>query len=287
LNPLPTQAAPDSTALRVALWRALHLLVDAAPPVFEDSWALRLAAPDAGWRARPDMDPLFTKPFRASIVARARCIEDLVLEHAERGVSQYVILGAGLDTFAQRHANSRANLSVFEIDRPGPQRWKQQRLGELGVRIPDWLKFVPVDFEAGAAWWTQLQGAGFDAARPAVIASTGVSMYLSQQAIAATLRQVATLAAGSTFAMTFLLPLELSDPEIRPGLERAVQAARASGTPFVSFFTPAQIIAMARAAGFRDVRHVSADALAQRYFSGRTDGLRPPGGGEKILLAAI
>src|SRR5690348_3299509 len=95
-------AQPDNTAVRVALWRALHLEVDAAPPVLEDRIGLAIAAPGDGWRERPDMHPRFTAGFRASIVARARFIEDLVAEAAERGVTQYVILGAGLDTFAQR-----------------------------------------------------------------------------------------------------------------------------------------------------------------------------------------
>jgi hypothetical protein len=85
--------------------------------------------------------------------------------------------------------------------------------------------------------------------------------------------------------MTFLLPLELADPEVRPGLERAVQGAQASGTPFVSFFTPAEILAMGRGAGFKDVQHVSAATLTQRYFAGRTDGLRPPNNAEELLVA--
>src|SRR5215469_10476413 len=93
-------AAPDSTAVRVALWRALHLQVDPPPHIFEDEVGLKLAAPDEGWHRRPDMDPHFTQLFRASIVARARFIEDLVVEQASRGAAQYVILGAGLDTFA-------------------------------------------------------------------------------------------------------------------------------------------------------------------------------------------
>ena len=134
---------PDPTAVRVALWRALHVEVDAPPHVLTDQLGLALADPDDEWRRRPDMDPRGTQPFRASIVARARFIEDLVTSEAERGVSQYVILGAGLDTFAQRRPELASRLRVFEIDRPGPQAWKRQRIGELGLALPN---LVPVDF---------------------------------------------------------------------------------------------------------------------------------------------
>jgi methyltransferase (TIGR00027 family) len=198
--------APDNTAVRVALWRALHVLVDGSPHVLEDEIGLQLAAPDEGWRDRPDMHPERTKLFRASIVARARFIEDLVAEESDRGVAQYVILGAGLDTFAQRRTELASRLTVFEVDQPGTQQWKRNRLVELGNAIPPWLRLVPVDFEAGDDWLQRLIDAGFDVSKPAVVTSTGVSMYITKDATAATLRQVATLAAGSTFAMSFILP---------------------------------------------------------------------------------
>lgn len=276
-------AAPDSTAVRVALWRAMHVQVDPPPHVLEDEIALRLAAPDDGWRRRPDMDQHATRLFRASIVARARFIEDLVVEQAGRGVSQYVILGAGLDTFVQRRPEIASSLKVFEVDQPGPQAWKRRRLIELGFGIPEWLRLVPVDFEAGGSWWEQLETAGFDAGQPAVVASTGVSMYLTDDAIAATLRQIAVLAPGSTLAMTFILPLEFAEPEERPGFEAAEQGARAAGTPFISFFTPPEMLALAREAGFRQVQHVLAATLTECYFAGRADGLRP--GSEALLVA--
>ncbi|MGF6810454.1 methyltransferase (TIGR00027 family) [Paraburkholderia sp. Clong3] len=281
----PRHIAPDSTAARVALWRALHVQADAPPHVLEDEVGLQLLAPAEDWRSRGDMDPRFTRPFRASIVARARFIEDLVVEQTGRGVDQYVILGAGLDSFAQRRPDIASRLTVFEVDPPGPQTWKRQRLGELGFGLPDWLRFVPVDFEAGDSWRQRLVAEGFDESRPAVVVSTGVSMYLTKEANAATLREVAGLARGSTFAMTFLLPLEMADPDVRPGLEMAEKGARASGTPFISFFMPQQMIAMAHEAGFDDARHVSAADLTQRYFAARTDGLRPPGNAEELLVA--
>jgi methyltransferase (TIGR00027 family) len=160
-------AAPDSTAVRVALWRAIHVQVDSPPHVLEDEIGLKLVAPDDSWRRRPDMDPPATSLFRASSAARARFIEDLVGERADRGVSQYVILGAGLDTFAQRRPEIASSLKAFEVDQPGAQAWKRQRLIELGFGIPEWLRLVPVDFEAGGSWWGRLAASGFDASRPA------------------------------------------------------------------------------------------------------------------------
>jgi methyltransferase (TIGR00027 family) len=278
------EVAPDNTAVRVALWRALHVEADAPPHVLEDEVGLKLVAPEEGWRDRPDMSP-FTRPFRASIVARARFIEDLVAAQADLGVGQYVILGAGLDTFAQRRPEYAGRLKVFEIDQPGPQAWKRGRLFALGWGVPAFLRLVPVDFEAGDAWWVQLTAAGFDPARPAIVASTGVSMYLTRNAITATLRQIATLPPGSTLAMSFMLPIEMAEPQLRAGFERAAAGARASGTPFLSFFTPTEMLMLAREAGFRQVQHVSAGALAHRYFSGRADGLRPPDNAEELLVA--
>ncbi|MFC8914810.1 class I SAM-dependent methyltransferase [Streptomyces sp. NPDC057116] len=278
--------AMDETALRVALWRALHLRVDAPPHVLEDEIGLRLAAPGDAWCHRPDMERRATGRMRASIVARARFLDDLVVERARRGVTQYVVLGAGLDTFAQRRPEIASGMRVFEVDRPGPQAWKRQRLTELGFDLPDWLRFVPVDFEAGRSWWERLSAAGFDPGRPAVVASTGVTMYLTKDATAATLRQVARLAPGSTLATTFMLPLDLVAPDERPLLEATEASARAAGTPFLSFFSPPEMRALARESGFREVRHVSAASLARLYFAGRTDGLRPSSA-EELLVATV
>jgi methyltransferase (TIGR00027 family) len=267
-------ATPDSTAVRTDLWRALHLEVEAPPHVLEDRIGLQLAAPDPDWRQRPDMNEYATAGVRASIVARARFIEDLVAERAGHGVGQYVLLGAGLDTFAQRRPEIASRITVFEVDQPGPQAWKRQRLLELGFGVPEWLRLVPVDFET-TSWWDGLLANGFDADKPAVVASLGVSMYLTREATAATLRQSAALAPGSTLAMTFLRPVELIEPE-EQAMHRATDAAaRASGTPFISYYSPDEILAMTRDAGFTTARHVTADDLTQRYFADRRDGLRP------------
>lgn len=276
---------PDSTAVRTALWRALHIYADAPPHVFEDEVGLKLVAPDDDWRKRPDMGS-FTKPFRAAILARARFIEDLVEEQVSRGVGQYVILGAGLDSFAQRKPELASQLRIFELDQPESQEWKRQRLLAIGFGVADHLKLVPADFEAGDNWLERLVLSSFDDRRPAVVTSTGVSMYLTKDAIMTTLRQIATLAPGSTFVMSFLCPIEMLDPEVRIGVERAAEGARASGTPWISFFKPDEIMILAREAGFKNVQHVSSENLAERYFAGRADGLRPPNNSEELLVAA-
>jgi methyltransferase (TIGR00027 family) len=279
-------SAPDSTAVRVALWRALHLEVDDALHVITDAIGLRLARPDPDWRTRGDMIPAATAAFRASIVARARFIDDLVCAQADAGVEQYVILGAGLDTFAQRRPDVTDTLRIYEVDQPGTQAWKRRRLREEGHPLPDGLRLIPVDFESGESWWDALLTNGFDPGHAAVVSSTGVSMYLTTDATEATLRQVSALAPKSVLAMTFMLPLDLVDAAERPMQESVEWAARGSGTPFIKHYAPEKMVGMCRAAGFSAVRHVGPTGLIERYFAGRTDGLRPPTA-EQLVVATV
>jgi methyltransferase (TIGR00027 family) len=282
----PSLHEPEATALRTALWRALHTQVDEPPHVLVDDVGLKLASPGDGWRDRPDMHPEWTRGYRASIVGRARFIEDLVVDKARAGIDQYVILGAGLDTFAQRRPDVASRMRVFEVDQPGPQAWKRERLHHAGYGVPDWLHLVPVNFEAGQSWWEELANHDFDPDRPAVIVSTGVSMYLSHEANVAMLRQIAATARGTVLAMTFLLPLPLLPDDERAQHEMVYEKARAAGTPFISFFRPEDIVALAREAGFSEAHHVPTAAITKRYFADRPDGLKPASG-ESFLVATV
>lgn len=275
--------APEHTAVRVALWRALHTLIDPKPHIITDEIGLKLVG-DENWRNRPDMEPEFSKPMRASIVGRARFIEDLVLEQVKQGVAQYVILGAGLDTFAQRNPKVSSQIQIFEVDEPGPQKWKQNRLAELEMKIPKGLHFVPVDFEAGQSWWDELIKCGFDAKKPAIIVSTGVSMYLTHDANMGTLRQIAKLSSGSTFAMTFMLSLDLLEEKEKSIMEFVMKKAKESGTPFLSLFSPQEIQSLAEKAGFKQTKYISAKNIYDNYFNNRTDDLNA-GNAEAFLLA--
>ncbi|QDK43930.1 SAM-dependent methyltransferase [Bdellovibrio sp. ZAP7] len=281
-----TKVIPDHTAVRVALWRALHVELDSAPSVVADTVGLKLIAPEDGWKNRGDMHPMGTRGYRASIVGRARLFEDIVEEKIKNGVDQYVILGAGVDTFAQRRPDLAAKVKVFEIDQPDTQAWKRERLEETGFGIAGNLVLVPVDFESGESWRKKLSQHGFNDQKPAVVASTGVSMYLTRETNKATMTEISKMAPGTTFAMTFMLPLEMLPAEERPGHERVYAAAKAAGTPFISFFKPPEAVALALEAGFKTAKHVSREEVIEKYFKGRADGLEPSPG-EEFLIATV
>ncbi len=219
------------------------------------------------------MDPDATRGARAGVVGRARVVDDLVTAAFDAGVTQYVLLGAGLDTYALRHPDLGAHQRIFEVDRPGTSAWKRRRIAELGLRTPPGLRSVPTDFESERSWWDGLLAAGLDAGRPAVVSSTGVSMYLTREANTATLARLARLAPGSTVAMTFQPPSELLSERERYFRDVSAAGAAAAGTPFLSFFAPDEIVALARSTGFREARVLDADEINARWFAGRPDGL--------------
>lgn len=276
---------PDHTAVRVALWRALHVLLDNKPVVFNDEIGAKLVG-EHDWMKRQDMDSSFSKSMRASIVGRARFVEDLLEEQISKGTHQYVILGAGLDTFAQRRSDLSSQVEIFEIDQPDTQAWKKRRLEDLGYGMARNLKFVPVDFESGESWWAKLQDCGFDRTKPAVFVSTGVSLYLSKKTNLETFQQIAKMASGSVFAMTFLLSLDLLPSDEKRMMEFVMKKASESGTPFLSLFTPQEITALAMQAGFKVADYVSAQDIYDRYFAARTDGLNA-GTAEGFVIAKI
>lgn len=272
---------PDNTAVRTALWRALHLQIDAEPHVIMDDIGRQLADPPEGWQERPDMK--YTRRLRASVVARARFVEDTVERANERGVDQYVILGAGLDTFAQRRGDIAPRMQIYEIDRGDTLKWKRERLAELGFGVPEDLHFVEVDFET-MSWSEELRKAGFDIKKPAVVACTGVTLYLKKETIAVTLREIAGFAKGTTLAMTLYLPIDLLDEEDKKMQMIAEEGARLAGTPFESYMTRDEMLELARSAGFGKAKTVSTQELG--YFDGRTDGLEPASG-EVFLVAEV
>ena len=296
---------PDSTAVIAALNRAAHLVLDPPPFVFEDDVGLRLASVpevlrNSGYRTDPDGAPrraggwLFSpraletpmRGWRGTMLARARYVEDLLAERLRDGIDQFVILGAGLDTTGLRRPDLLERMRVFEVDEPETQSWKRSRIAELGLPSPSHLVFARVDFEAPVSWVEQLAPVGFARERRCVVASTGVTQYLSEAALEKTMREVASLPSGTTFACTFVLPLASIDPaerELRVGTEAAAAERKA---PWISAYEPAQIIALARRSGFATVGDVGHEEWNERYFAGRGDGLRAASG-EHMLVATV
>jgi methyltransferase (TIGR00027 family) len=284
---------PDPTAVMAALNRAAHLVLDPAPNVFVDDVGLRLAnvpavlrstgfdVPEGHNEVRPDgwlFSPRALEWFRGwrgTFVARARFVEELVLDRVERGVNQLVLLGAGLDTLALRRADLVDRLHVFEVDQPATQEWKQRRIRELFGFVPSNLTFAPIDFETTGSWLDALENVGFHVDRPSLVVSTGVTQYISEDALAATMSDVATLARGTSFACTFVLPagsILAVERELRAVTE---QRATERGEPWISFYEPAEILGMARAARFGAVEHVSAESWDEAWFQNRADDLHP------------
>lgn len=256
-------------------------MTDDKPYIIEDKVGYDLIKPEKDWQERPDMK--YTKRLRASIVARARFVEDLAKEQIGKGVTQYIILGAGLDSFAQRNTEIISQVDIYEIDQPNTLTWKEEKLVENGYKIPDNLHFVPVDFET-SSWWTELLNKGFDTTKTTLVSCTGVTLYLTKEAIVDTLKKMTSLASGSTIAIAFYLPLEQLDEDDKPMQEIAIKGAMASGTPFVSFFSVDEIVKLAQEVGLKEIQTVSTKDMTEKYFKGRTDNF-VPASGEFFLVA--
>ncbi len=266
---------PSRTAIGVAVHRAAHQLVD-IPPVFVDPFALRIVGPKARTVLERNPRRVARQPFasylRAVLAVRSRVAEEALAAAVGRGVRQYVVLGAGLDTFALR--NCDASLRVFEVDHPNTQRWKRRRLQEEHLGEPPNLTFVPVDFEHQDLE-TELRKAGLSRDRSTFFSWLGVVPYLRIDAIWATLRAVAA-SVGRDGGVAFDF---MSRPPRRHLLGRLILWSRARrvarlGEPFQSFLEPADLSRQLRSIGFVDIAVLGPADLNDRYLSHRADRLR-------------
>jgi methyltransferase (TIGR00027 family) len=279
-NRLMEDNQPSRTAQGAALHRAAHQLLD-NPPVFADPLALKIIGPEAEAELRGGTNPHTEVPrtgLRAFIAARSRFSEDTLAEAVAEGVRQYVLLGAGLDTFAYRAAKTFPGLSVFEVDHPATQGWKRQRLADAGIAVPDVLTYAPVNFETETLS-DGLSRAGFDAKAPAVFAWLGVVPYLTRDAIMATLRFIAGLPHGTAVIFDYGEPASERAASAAAAHKAMAERVAASGEPFRSFFKPEDLIRDVKAAGFSQAEDFNAATLNPRYFSDRSDGLKLRGAG--------
>ena len=259
----------SKTALRVAIRRAAHQLME-QPRILDDP----IAVPLLGSGFARDMERAMHKvarDFRAFMAARSRFVEDRLAEAVSNGVSQYVILGAGLDTFAYR--NPFPALRVFEVDYPATQDWKRTLLHNAGICLPGTLTFVPLDFEHRALG-EGLAGAGLDTDQAAFFGCLGVVPYLTRDAFRATLSTIAQLPAGTGFCFDYTFSPETLSPRRRVVFDWLSHRVASAGEPFRLFFTPEKLEAELVSSGFRDIDQVGAKELNERYFAGRADGLK-------------
>ena len=268
------EGEPSRSAMLVAVVRGLFRLEFAPPWVLDDALALMLVGP--AWReVRDQLNELFPGPLLgevcAAVCTRSRYAEDRLAAGAFR---QYVILGAGLDSFAWRRPDLRGSLKVFEVDRLASQAWKLGRVGDLGLPLGDWQVFVPVDLEAGSVR-DALGRAGFDWARPAMFSWTGVAPYLTAQAIESVLGTIAGAAVGSEVVFSYLAEESVLDDVGREYLRRYAPIAARSSEPLQPGWPAAEIERLISQCGLQVVDHPARADLQQRYFAGRADGLRP------------
>jgi methyltransferase (TIGR00027 family) len=253
----------------VAIRRAAHQLAD-SPPVLDDPIALPLI----GTGFARDLDRAMEKvarDFRAYMAARSRYVEDRLADAVSDGVAQYVVLGAGLDTFAYR--NPFPGLRVFEVDFPATQEWKRGLLHQAGIALPESLTFVPLDFEHKALA-AGLAEAGFDLHRPVFFGWLGVAPYLTLEAFRATLRDVVALPAGTGIGFDYAFPPETLSPKRRLVFDNLAQRVAAAGEPFRLFFSPEQLELELRNLGFGRIEQVDSEKLNDLYFHDRQDGLK-------------
>ena len=280
------EQTPSRTAMRVAMRRAAHQLFDPAP-VLDDPLACRIIGKEALRRVEQstgDRNSRYARTARAFMAVRSRFAEDALGEAVARGVEQYVVLGAGLDTFAYR--SPYPHLRVFEVDHPATQRWKRKKLAAAAIEVPATLRFVPVDFERDALSGA-LDAGGFRGSEPVFFAWLGVTMYLTEPSIDATLTFIASTAAGGGVALDYLGPVPWHDVRSRIGVWWLMRRVAAAGEPFKTTLRPVQFRERLRLMGFNSIVDLGRTEMNDRYFAGRHDGLRVYGSGGRLLSARV
>jgi methyltransferase (TIGR00027 family) len=256
--------------------RAAHQLLD-DPKVFDDPVALRIIGKESASALQADPRQFETTPLspylRAFVAARSRYAEDELALGVRRGVRQYVILGAGLDTFAYRNPYPEGVLHVFEVDHPATQTWKRARLEEVGIPLPGDLTFAPVDFETQ----TLIEGlrrAGYDPIKCTCFPWLGVTEYLTIEVVMATLRFIASAPVGSGVVFDYMISPSLLTPAQRSRFDALARRVASAGEPWQACFDPGLLTRDLRAMGFGYVEDRGPEEINTRYFKDRKDGLR-------------
>lgn len=278
----------SATAHRVAVRRAEHQVLD-RPLVLDDPIALPILGRETAAQIEAEKhepQPASSQYMRAFVVARGRFAEDELKRAVGRGASQYVILGAGLDTFAYRNPFSAPSPRVFEVDHPATQSWKRGLLAASGIAPPESLTFAPVDFERQSLA-EGLAAAGFDSGRISFFSWLGVTMYLTAAAMKDTLSFIASLPAGSGVVFDYGVRRDLLSWTGRMIFDRLARRVASAGEPFQLFFDPKALAAELKVMGFGQVQDLDADELNALYFACRPDKLRVRGQLGRLMNARV
>jgi methyltransferase (TIGR00027 family) len=259
----------------VALFRAAHQFVDADPKILVDPLAVSMLGDDAESRIKSDIE-WHSRPYlvkaRTLAVMRSRYTEDELSKAIDRGVTQYVILGAGLDTSPYRPGHPAERLTTFEIDHPDTQRWKLERLRKAGIETRSNLRHIPLDFECQTLAG-ELEANGFDREQPAFFSWLGVIYYLERESVLNTFRYIGGLAPSSQLVLDFVLDDASLDETQREGIRRITAFVEKQSEPWLTRFGPAELVDVLRDAGFSDVTWFSHELATERYLKDRSDGL--------------
>jgi len=273
------EGSPSRMAIVTAMLRGAHYLLDVEPRILDDSFARAFAGFSSDEELLKALDDLKVPDFvrrRTVLAVRNRYAEDELVRSVAQGMTQYVILGAGLDSFAYRRRDLLQVLDVYEVDHPASQAWKRQRVEELGIKIPERLHYVPVDFERETLT-NGLSAAGVNLRAATFFSWLGVTQYLTLAAVLNTLREVARLAApGSEIVFQFIVPAATLVGEERAVVEALAARSAAVGEPWLSFFTPEELEVHLKQVGFKKVIHFGPHNATERYLTGRSDQLRLP-----------
>jgi methyltransferase (TIGR00027 family) len=271
---------PSRSAVSTATLRAAHYLFDGAPKILSDPFARDFAGFSTDEEVRTALDAFaFPDPsrLRAVFTVRSRYAEDQLSGAIQLGISQYIILGAGLDSFAYRRPDLIRALHVYEVDHPATQSWKRARVRELGIKSPRALHHIPIDFEHETLI-SGLAAGGVNRNAKAFFSCLGVTQYLTREAVLNTLREIASAtASGTELVVQFIVPAATLSRE--EGNLVTVAAARAAsmGEPWLSFFAPDDLETNMTQIGFDQIVHFGSEEATERYLLGRTDGLALPG----------
>ena len=270
------ESRPSATAQRVAMRRAAHQLLD-DPKIFDDPLALHIIGKEDSSALQTDPRQYETTPLssylRAFVAGRSRYAEDELALGVRRGIRQYVILGAGLDTFAYRNPYPEGAVHVFEVDHPTTQTWKRERLEEIGIALPGDLTFASVDFETQTLG-EGLRSAGYDMGKCGFFSWLGVTEYLTTEAVMATLRFIASAPVGSGLVFDYMISASLLDPAQRSRFDGLAQRVASVGEPWQAFFDPRLLTRDLRAMGFEYIEDNGPEEINTKYFKNRKDGLR-------------